>query len=238
MSSKKSNGNRSGRRRIRKGRKSVLSKIKRLTTFVDKTFETKTVDGYGENILLNHTQPDMINLTHQAAADGVDANERIGNNITLMSMGLKLGFRNMSCDDVIRVIVAQFFCNETGAQATANSLHSVLEYGGMTSGGIYSYDVDLILLSPYRVNSDVKNKVLFDQTYTTDTHRTGESTDGAWRKCNFFKKWENGLTVSYGNGAGHPQMNQIVCYIICSNANIISDTVRLDYTRRMRYKDA
>lgn len=235
------------RRRTRKLKPTLRKKVAKLANFVYKTIELKKNDVREAPRTIASTGWEMFDLTDIDAGTGSRDDERIGSKVTISTIKTSLSLAKLQGDDFIRILVCQFD-DLDGSQVTYDTVHSVLEYGNPANNIAGGYEMDPIL-SPYRMASDIKYKVLYDKVLSPLSRKQINVAEqvapiNARRilhiRSSQFKPFKKVLTFLSGQNQVKPETNGIYMFIYSTSTRLaaVDGASTALVQTRMKYRDA
>ena len=146
-------------RKFKRKRKTLGKKLAKLSKFVYKTIERKVVQK-NLNLQCNDAGWAIQNLTGIPQAEGTGVGQRIGDDITVGKIQVRLCFQSLHPNQVVRILFIQYEAHDIHF-APADVTTDVLEYPQQGTLGSAPQEAS-VLRSFYRIKPEVKFKVLKD----------------------------------------------------------------------------
>lgn len=249
---KKSYARKSSRRRTGPSRK-LRRDVAALKRTLKDTIEHKIVnwnDG-ADNIIAD--RPHCVDLIQMPGADGVEADERVGDKVTYTHLSVKLYFKNLSSQYILRILIVQW-PNVPTPSAHSSDLEYFLTLGEYNPiSNTFTQPVQSVLMSGYKQKPTTPYKVLYDRTVTTRTYNaTSVNQDGHDKMMNITlvgKKRKKTLTSTFSSGVATIPIQDCIRMYVFSNKPYnddydagpppsgSQDNTHLMYNIRSRYID-
>lgn len=249
---------RRGRRKYSKkfnARRNGLSKkLSKLSSFVYKTIENKTITTESD-VFLPAGVWTAKDLTYMSQATGPTVVQRIGAKVTITSLQCKLTFSNLKPYQSIRVMIVQFPNLQTPGAPIVH-LGEVLQY----SSPVPPISENQVIQSMYKLNSSLKFRILYNKVISSRITPTiietaaGTAQAGpppalaSWPTYTNYgnqvflnirvKMKNNVLAFLPGALAITPYKNMCVLYTFNNNVLAHSTPIQLSEQTRMKYRDA
>lgn len=211
--------------RKRKARKAKTTdgrqnqRIKKLENTLYPSIEKKVKDLLTIEAAISTTP--YVNQPMLQIAQGINADQRVGDFVNLLSMRVMQTIKKGDSQNTIRVLWVA-----TPSTSTL-TIGDVLEYGD------YATDGDLVFSSPYRrvpINAEMTYNVLFDKVYNIETN------DSQIQDRYFLKNPKRGRRCSFV-GAGSVQPNNFKLHLIAiSDSSAVAHPL-LSMVLRSTYND-
>lgn len=237
------------KRYSRKKGKALSKKVDALSKFVYKTIERKQVTLHNETEFSPGTTPNNIisdalwtgcELTEMDSnPTGATNEQRVGNQITLGTLNLRIMFEDISPVWKVRLMIVQF-PNPQGALDINTLANNVLQYGEINASS--ETRESHVIMSPYRVGGTVNYRVLYDKLFTAPTGsnsslltrniKINRKTKGFKNVLEFKADAPNSVSAYKNNVFAFWRMTD-------NNLNIGAPTIKdVSFIRRMSYRDA
>lgn len=227
--------------------KSLKKKLDKLAKDYYSTVELKKNDVREAPRQIQATSWELFDLSDIDAGTGSRDDERVGSKVTISSIQTHMAFNKIQGDDFIRILICQFD-DLDGSQVSADTVHSVLEYGNPANNIASGLEMDPIL-SPYKMASDIKYKVLYDKVLSPiDRKQISVAEQVApiiarrvlYINSGQFRSFKKVLTFLSGQNQVKPETNGIYMFIYSTSTRLTSvDGASTVYVQtRMKYRDA
>lgn len=239
--------NRSYKKKRKFRKKNTLSKkLTKLSKFVYKTIEAKYNDARFQPLPISSSGWVRWALSDIDDGTGATNSERIGDKVTISSISTHLAFDKLQGDDFIRVLVVQF--DDLDDPIASLAIPSILEYGNVSNNNPNGNNMSQIM-SPYKVGSALKFKVLYDKVLSPLNRKQISVSEqvtpiNAQRYLTIpnksLRKYNNVLGFQPGQNQDRPIQNGIYMYVYSTSNRLTSvDGVTNAFViTRMKYRDA
>lgn len=237
------------------------AKLAKLSKFVYRTIEPKQVTRFVNASAqgLSNQSWYIYDLTHIPFAVGSENNERIGNTVTIQSLKMRVMLKNMIPSTNVRCIVIQFpnnpletitQSNPLGLPADIRNMAAILQFNLYNPlNPPVSMDENVPILSPYKVGSNTKFRILHDKVYTAPgasyvwnpTNPLVSSRAGLNRIININATPKGkGKVLSFKVGASQEfaVKNRVLAFFINNAPDGTIERSPIGIVNRMTYRDA
>lgn len=233
-------------RKFRKKRSTLSKKLSKLSKFVYKTIEAKYNDNRFQPLVISSTGWVRWALSDIDAGTGATNDERIGDKATISSINTHVAFNKLQGDDFIRVLIVQFADLDDPIASLA--IPSLLEYGNVSNNNPNGLNMEQIM-SPYKVGSALKYKILYDKVLSPLNRKQISVSEqvgaiNAQRllsiKNKDLKKYNNVIGFQPGQAQQRPITNGIYMYIYSTSSRqtSVDGASNAFVVSRMKYRDA
>lgn len=240
------NGSSKRKRKFRKKRATLSKKLSKLSKFVYKTIEAKYNDARFQPLVIGSNGWVRWALSDIDDGTGATNTERVGDKATIQSITTSVAFDKLQGDDFMRVLVVQF--DDLDDPIASLAIPSILEYGNVSNNNPNGNNMDQIM-SPYKVGSALKFKVLYDKVLTPLNRKQISVSEqvtaiNAQRLLTIpnksLRKYNNVIGFQPGQNQQRPIQNGIYMYIYSTSNRLTSvdGASEAFVITRMKYRDA